>query len=467
MTILKILNYIFWLNLILSLIVIISERRNPRSTWMWIMVMLFLPVFGFVIYLWLGRDFKKSKIFVTKADQDQIKLSQNIEEISVANDNYATIPLLVNNSNARLYFNNEVTPLLTSKDYFKQLFQDIDNAKESIYIQTYIMKSDRMGKYLCERLVNKKSEGLDVKLLVDGMGSRLLKKKEIKYLKDNGVSVEIFFPFFISFISPRINYRNHRKMTIIDGRIGYIGGYNVGDEYFDGGKDFSSWRDSAVRIKGEVLKDFLKRFEVDFDFAANRNENYLPIKDMENTNFLPMQFASSGPDSIWPSIKFGYLKMINSAKKYINIETPYFIPDDSILEALKVACLSGVDVRILIPFKADHPGVLPASMSFLGELLKAGARVFKYKKGFQHSKLLSVDGKYVSMGTANMDIRSFILNFESNVFIYSDKITRQFDEKFEYDIKNNSIETTYFEYKNRSFLSKVKEGIFRLFAPIL
>lgn len=477
--ILPILSNLLWINIILAIAVIVMERRNPTTTWMWITILVLLPGFGFFIYLWLGRSFKKRKMFADKFAKDRLQSRGLIggkqimhrdmdkQQIFPFNEYADMIEMHFRNGDAVLTTDNEFLPLFNGEEFFDMLFKEIENAKSSIYIQTYIMRSDKMGKNLCKILTNKAREGIDVKLLIDGMGSRRLHSSDIKKMREAGVEVEIFFPFFLSFVSPRINYRNHRKIYILDGKIGYLGGFNVGDEYYDGGKKWESWRDSVIKIKGSAVYMLKYRFILDFNFAAgNRHVKYEDeLNEFHGSSAC--QIVTSGPDNEWPSIKDGFLKMISSAKESIYIETPYFIPDDSVLESLRVAILSGVNVKLLLPFKGDHPFVFWASLSFAGKILEAGGEVYFYKNGFQHSKVIIMDNKMVSMGTANMDVRSFQLNFEANAFIYDEEIAKKFSEKFLQDIRENSYSLTYQEYLRRSNWVKIKENVSRLGSPIL
>lgn len=477
--ILPILSNLLWINIILAIAVIVMERRNPTTTWMWITILVLLPGFGFFIYLWLGRSFKKRKKFEDKFAKDRLQSrgliggKQNMhrdmdkQQIFPFNEYADMIEMHFRNGDAVLTMDNEFLPLFNGEEFFDMLFKEIENAKSSIYIQTYIMRSDKMGKKLCKILTDKAREGVDVKLLIDGMGSRRLHSSDIKKMREAGVEVEIFFPFFLSFVSPRINYRNHRKIYILDGKIGYLGGFNVGDEYYDGGKKWESWRDSVIKIKGSAVYMLKYRFILDFNFAAgNRHVKYEDeLNEFHGSSAC--QIVTSGPDNEWPSIKDGFFKMISSAKDSIYIETPYFIPDDSVLESLRVAILSGVNVKLLLPFKGDHPFVFWASLSFAGKILEAGGEVYFYKNGFQHSKVIIMDNKMVSMGTANMDVRSFQLNFEANAFIYDEEIAKKFSEKFLQDIRENSYSLTYQEYLRRSNWVKIKENVSRLGSPIL
>ena len=313
-------------------------------------------------------------------------------------------------------------------------------------------------------LVKKAKEGLEIRILLDGMGCIKNSRDFYKDLINAGGEVIFFLPPKIF----RANFRNHRKICVIDGKIGYLGGFNIGDEYLGESKKFGFWRDSHIKIFGDAVKQLELRFIMDRNFCVNNKlnleEKYFP--EIETVDCTSMQIINSGPDNFWEVIKFNYFKMINEANKYIYIQTPYFVPDDSILEALKTAALSGIDVKIIIPAKPDHIFVYWTSLYYIGELLKAGAKCYKYKKGFLHSKLILVDKKLFSIGTANMDIRSFRLNFETNAIIYDKNLTIEFEKIFINDL-NGCEEILKEDYENRSCFIKIKESISRLLAPIL
>jgi cardiolipin synthase len=257
--------------------------------------------------------------------------------------------------------------------------------------------------------------------------------------------------------------------VIIDGHIGYVGGFNVGDEYLGLDPKFGYWRDTHLRIQGPAVYAIQTRFILDWNQATHkRNISYLqehfPKPVIKGDSSL--QIVTSGPDSEWEQIKNGYIKMISTAKKTIRIQTPYFIPDASVLDALKIACLSGVDVNIMIPNKPDHPFVYWATMSYIGEMLSSGARVYIYENGFIHAKTIIVDHEISSVGTANIDVRSFKLNFEVNAFIYDTEIAQKLDEFFQNDIAL-SRELSLEAYHQRPRLIRFKESISRLLSPIL
>jgi cardiolipin synthase len=302
---------------------------------------------------------------------------------------------------------------------------------------------------------------------VDALGNRL-HNSDLEPLIAAGGKVEKFFPSSLSFINLRLNYRNHRKLAIIDGQIGFIGGFNVGNEYISLKKKMGYWRDTHLKIRGTAVHDMQTRFLLDWQTASSEKieqySEYYPSPEICGTSGI--QIVSCGPDSPQQEIKQGYIKMINSAKNCVSIHTPYFIPDDSIQEALKIAALSGVDVKIMIPNKPDHIFVYWATYSFIGDLLNAGVRAFIYNKGFLHSKSIVVDQKISSVGTANFDIRSFKLNFEVNAFIYDVDIAQKLHQAFEQDLEFCE-ELTLEKYLNRPRIIKFKESISRLLTPVL
>lgn len=475
-----ILNSLFVLNILFAILLIFFERRNPTSTLLWLMVLTFLPGLGFVLYLFIGQDLSKKKIFNVKEEEDycfrDIVLKQEEEmekdEYRYKDPNYikheGLIKMHLISSESFFTQDNQVEIYFEGKDKFNALLESMDKAKRYIHFQYYIFKSDELGKRVIDMLCKKAKEGIEVKVLIDGMGGRKLKKKDIMRLENSGGQVGVFFPPFVPLLSLRINYRNHRKICIIDGYEAFIGGFNIGDEYLGLSKKFGHWRDTHLKIKGSAISSLQWRFFLDWRFATgeeiNKCQSYLhEDHDLGSTG---MQIVSSGPDSKWPSIKDGYLKMISNAKEKVYVETPYFIPDDSIFEALKLAGLSDLDVRVMIPCKPDHPFVYWASLSYIGELLKAGVKFYTYEKGFLHSKVIIMDEFVSSVGTANLDIRSFKLNFEVNAFIYDKEINLKLTDKFINDLVYCK-EITLEDYNKRSKIVKIKESISRLLSPIL
>ncbi|WOV87111.1 cardiolipin synthase [Sporosarcina oncorhynchi] len=475
------ISIIYILNTLLAIALIFLERRDPASTWAWLLVLFFIPLFGFVIYLLFGRKLRdkhnfrwsgKNRIGIETLIDYQIEAIEE-ERFDFKLDDTAhyhdMIYLHLRNNHAVLTQDNDVQVFNDGAAKFKALLDDLENAKDHIHFQYYILRLDALGTKIMNVLIKKAKQGVKVRVLYDDIGSRGLRIKHLKELTDAGGEVTAFFPAILPLINPRLNYRNHRKVVVIDGRIGYVGGFNVGDEYLGLDKKFGYWRDTHLRIEGSAIHPLQTRFLLDWNQASAMEdidyaERYFPAIPTKGS--VGLQIVSSGPDAEWEQIKDGYLKMIFLAKEYIYIQTPYFIPDVSFLDALRIACLSGVDVRIMIPNKPDHMFVYWATYSNVGKLLKAGAKVYIYENGFIHAKQIVVDDEVSTVGTANIDVRSFKLNFEINAFIYDREKSHELAELFESDMQL-STELTYEMYLNRTRGIKIKESVSRLLSPIL
>lgn len=472
---------IMFLNILFALTVIFLERKKPSSTWAWLLVLFFLPFVGFFLYLLLGRQLRKKHLFRWDGRKDigieqlisyQIEAIEN-NELELRNEHIKNFNQLIymnlKTNNAVLTQDNDVQIFDDGNDKFEALLHDINHAKHHIHIQYYIFKLDNLGQRIINALLKKAKQGVKVRVLFDEMGSRGVRKRHFKELIEAGGEVEVFFPSILPLINPRLNFRNHRKIVVIDGRIGYIGGFNVGDEYLGLSDRFGYWRDTHLRIEGSAVHPLQTRYILDWNQASAKNdicyaERYFPIIPQKGTAAL--QIISSGPDTEWEVIKNNYLHLIANAKKYVYIQSPYFIPDESFFDAIRIATLTGIDVRIMIPNKPDHMFVYWATYSYVGPLVEAGAKVYHYEKGFIHAKMIVVDDEIASVGTANIDVRSFSLNFEVNALIYDRILAHRLAEIFESDILDCS-ELTIELYKNRSNYTKFRESISRLLSPIL
>lgn len=476
----SILSLFLVLNIVLAGFVVFLERRDAGATWAWLLVLFFIPVAGFILYLIFGQNLSRKKIFEWK-DKNKIGIMEitkyQIELLKKGefpfHDNRTSqykdiIYMLLVNDRAVLTQDNKVDIFTDGYDKFRALLSDIMDADDHIHLVYYILRNDELGKELLEALVQKAKDGVEVKVLYDAMGSRRLPRKFFRPLIEAGGKVSAFFPAILPHLNLQVNYRNHRKLAIIDGEIGYIGGFNIGDEYLGLNKRFGYWRDTHLRIHGKAVYAMQTRFILDWNQASSNKISYADrlFPEIHSVGQTDVQIVSSGPDSEWEQIKYGYLKLINSAKKYIYIQTPYFIPDTSVLDAIKIAALSGVDVRLMIPNKPDHAFVYWATYSNVGQLLKTGAKVYIYDNGFIHAKTLVADGKIATVGTANIDVRSFRLNFEVNAFLYDQVLVEELVQIFEKDMQF-SRELTIDEYLNRPLYIRFKESISRLLSPIL
>ncbi len=469
------------LNIALSSIVIFLERKDASATWAWLMVLFFIPILGFILYLIFGQNLSRQRLFdwddkkkvgidtTIKRQMEEIHLGQFDFRNPQTEEHEDLVSMFLRNNDAILTEDNDITIYTDGREKFNALMNDMQQATDHIHLQYYILRLDNLGSEILKLLIEKARQGVAVKILYDEMGSRGVRKKDFQALMDAGGCVEVFFPSRVPLINLRLNYRNHRKLVIIDGKIGYVGGFNVGDEYLGLDPKFGYWRDTHLRIEGSAVHSIQTRFILDWNQASETHDidysdRLFPHHPSQND--ISMQVVTSGPDSEWEQIKSGYIKMISSAKKSIYIQSPYFIPDASLLDALRIAALCGVDVRIMIPNKPDHMFVYWATYSNAGELIKAGAKIYIYDNGFIHAKTIVVDEKLSSVGTANIDVRSFKLNFEVNAFIYDYDTGKKLAHIFEEDMKL-SYELTEEKYQNRSNVIKFKESISRLLSPIL
>ena len=474
------IGVLFLVNFIIALTIIFLERKNPSATLAWIMILFLVPVVGILFYFLFSQNIARKKIFkMSQSEEAFINTSLNEQIKAIRNGQFAfsnpeskkwqdMILLHQTYSEAFLTQDNKVTVLTDGRHKFDSLIKDLQEAKHSINIMYFIIKNDAMGRMLIDTLTQKAREGVEVRLLIDAMGSRQISDKTLEEFKKAGGRYAFFFPPMYKYLNLKLNYRNHRKLVVIDGVIGYLGGFNVGNEYVGKKKKFGNWRDTHLRLLGSCVQDMNARFFLDWRFASKEPVDISRVYFEEpfQAGTTGIQIVSFGPDSQKEEIKHGYLKMISSAKKNIYIQTPYFVPDDSILEALKMAAFSGVDVRIMIPCMPDHMFVYWATYSYVGILLDAGARIFIYDDGFLHAKTICVDGEVASIGSANFDIRSFRLNFETNAFIYDASEVYKLEAIFETDM-TKCRELTKQLYRNRPMSVKFKESISRLLSDLL
>ncbi|MEG0641195.1 MAG: cardiolipin synthase [Clostridium sp.] len=455
---------------------ILLERKRPEKTIAWIMVFIFFPPLGIILYIFLGRNWKKYKL--------KDEMSPHIKDLitrvigRVDRDEYLPlIALLARNSESPLFIDNNISLFKDGHEKFDALKRELLLAKHHIHLEYYIVKHDTIGNEIKDILIKKSLEGVKIRFIIDKVGSGSLSRGYKRDLKKAGIEV-VDYSYFLSpllrFINTQINYRNHRKIVIIDGIVGFIGGNNIGDDYLGNGK-LGYWRDSHIMVRGDFVLGLQGVFLDDYFTIKKANEEellyesefeqYFP-KPQKNNNQI-IQLVKSGPNSEFPSIMHSMFKMINMAEDHIYITTPYFVPPESIMEALKVAILSGIEVKILFPGQYDHLIVYYASRSYLAELLKCGAKLYLYDtKAFVHAKVMSIDGKISTLGTANVDMRSFELNYEINCVIYDDNFTKQIEDMFIDDLLS-SKELTLEQYENTPVIIKFLEAFMRLFSSLL
>lgn len=474
-------DHLVFINFILAVIIVFFQRKDPKSVWTWLLFLYFIPIAGFIFYLLIGTDMHKQKMFRTKEIEDRLNHSIRKQEISIRNKemdhqnavlkHYEDLVLFnLNASGSILTYGNGVTIYTDGNEKFRSLLDDLDKAEKSIHMQYYIIRDDKLFGDICEVLKNKASEGVKVRVLYDAMGCRSVKKKLWEGLRKAGVRTAVFFPALLGPLHLRINYRNHRKIVVIDGKIGYTGGFNVGREYIGLSRRFGFWRDTHLKIEGEAVEALQVRFMLDWNYASRSDhmsmEHYLSDVRYTPKGECDIQIVTSGPDSGMQNIRDNYLRLITKAQKSIIIQTPYFIPDEAILSALLIAVNSGIEVCIMIPCMPDHPFVYWATYSYVGTLVMAGARCYTYENGFMHAKVMVVDQEVICCGTANMDIRSFALNFEVNATIYNKEKAVEMTDIFNEDVRQ-STRISQNRYLSRPLWVRFKEQICRTLSPLL
>lgn len=455
---------------ILSIIgVVISENRNPVKSLAWVTVLLVVPAVGLILYFFFGRSIK-NKRFISRRNRRKLKKHEparafNPSRSDLSLESIQQIKLGQSLTGAPYYDGNSAEIFNNGRDKFKAMFDDIRKARTYIYLQYYIFNDDAIGRELADLLMEKSRQGLDVKVIYDHVGSFKTKSRFFKQMRQAGVEVYPFFKVTFPFFGTRINWRNHRKICLIDGQIGYIGGMNIADRYIDGGK-FPVWRDLHLRVAGPVLKSLNHSFSSDWNFMGRPIPEGMAGEPKADEGELGMQLITSGPTGQWSNIGLVFLKSIGNAKKAVYLQTPYFLPTEGLLRALQAAALSKIDVRIMIPRRSDSALLRYASFSYIKECLRSGIKFYLYDKGMLHSKAIIVDDEFATVGSTNFDFRSFEHNFESNLFIYSKKFNRSLKDQFMADLESSTRVLPY-DWDRRPLKSKVLESIVRLFAPIL
>ncbi|MCY1723443.1 cardiolipin synthase [Prolixibacteraceae bacterium Z1-6] len=469
---------VFLLTAIPVVFMIILEKRSPFKTAAWIMVLILIPILGVIFYLVFGQEYRKRKIFSRKGlkglkrmrEMASVQLREIGHTQSTANnqihDNRNTIRLLLNNSNVLLTTGNQLKLLKDGTHTFEAIFSAIEAARHHIHLEYYIFSDDKIGTRLKELLVKKRAQGVEVRIIVDDVGSWDLRKKYFADLRNKGIEIYPFMEVRFPRLTSRVNYRNHRKIIVIDGKTGFLGGINIADRYIDGAPKLGHWRDTHLEIKGDAAACLQVIFTADWYFVSKRNiYGYKYFPKFTEASGTPVQIAASGPDYDWEAIAQAFFSAITNARKKVYLVTPYLMPPPTLLFALQTAALSNIDVRIIIPEKSDSRISKWASFSYVEKLLEAGVRIFFYKKGFIHSKYMLVDDVFSTLGTSNFDFRSFETNFETNAFIYNSEFSQKLEAHFMDDLQN-SREIKLEQWHQRSSFFKVRESLAHIISPM-
>lgn len=477
---------IYLLFLILVALRIIYDSQSTSKALAYLLLIFFVPVLGVLFYFSFGINYRRRKMYSKKLKTDDAygkKLNSRLQTIhkelkegsdTLIQENRDLIRMLsnVNMGENPLLVENDVEILKNGEAFFPRLLEDLKNAKQHIHLEYYIYENDKIGNEIAEILIQKAKEGVEVRFIYDDFGSRSIRKTIVRKLKAAGVEIYPFNKIIWIALANRMNYRNHRKIVVIDGCIGYMGGVNISDKYDNRKKTKNElfWRDTHMRIDGSGAYGLQHIFLCDWNFSSKQNlaiaEQFFPVIKSDPTKKVPMQIISSGPDSDLPSILYSVLQAIHHAKSEILITTPYYIPDESLQQALIMAVMSGKKVKILVPGISDSKLVKLASESYFEELLKVGVEVYLYHKGFVHAKTFVTDSGVSSIGTCNLDYRSFDLNFEVNAMIYDEAFAEEMKKMFYKDCEN-ATRLDYKRWYKRSKWHRFKNSFIRLLSPLL
>lgn len=471
--VIDIFRILYALTILFAIGVIVAENRNPVKTIAWILVLVFLPVIGFILYIFLGQDLSRRKI-ISRKSYRKIK-NRPMDEFKVMRD-LEDIPDAMQANLAHLFYNTNMTPPLggnsiefytSGAEKFQALMEAIEQARHHVHLEYYIYENDEVGNRLRELLMRKAREGVEVRLLYDDVGCWRVPDRYFKRMREAGVMTYSFLRVNVPIFANKMNCRDHRKIVVVDGIVGFIGGMNVADRYIKGTR-LGPWRDTHIKITGKGVYALQSAFMLNWYFSARTlitDNRYFPKIDNSTGNNV-VQIVTSGPDSDWPEIMQGVLMAISSSKEYVYLQTPYFLPNEPILTALEVAALSGVDVRVMISGKSDTWWVQAASESYMKRILRARVKVYFYQEGFLHSKMMVFDDHIVSVGSSNLDIRSFEQNFEANAFIYNTQTAIKARRIFLHDQKSCQ-RITLKSWGKRVWTRRALSSVMRLLSPVL
>ncbi len=461
---------------LLAILHIILYGSRPTKSLSWLLIVLIFPFLGIILYIVFGINRRRFKFFKLKQTVRRRLYDENFrnrlvkeQKIEFENKKSSKLSkLLRNSSNFATQPANQVKVLQNGKETFDSIFKELQKAEKFIHLQYYIFEEGELFDKLYSLLKEKLENNVEVRILYDAIGSYSLRKKAIKKFKDIGASVYPIMPLHFGSILFTLNYRNHRKIIIIDGEVGFTGGVNISDKYINPKSELGIWDDTHLYLNGPAVDSLHRVFIKDYYFASNEEllltNKYLP--ETKKQGDVAVQIVAGGPDADHPSIMQQYITMINLAEEYIYISNPYFIPNNAMLEALRIAALSGVTIKLLVPKKSDSWLAKYSMLSFFEELLFLGIEIYQQKDDFLHSKVIIMDGEIASVGSGNFDHRSFEHNFETNALIYDIPIAESICQDFIADCRE-SVLLKYDTYKKRGIKRKLSEGIARFFSPLL
>ncbi|MDR2385808.1 MAG: cardiolipin synthase [Tannerella sp.] len=452
-------------------LLILLENRNPLKTIPWILVLIFVPGIGLIVYYFFGRDNRRLRIIsrrIYKQFFSKIQTNNTIHNINEIPENYRPLAnLLNNNSYSAIFTGSKISVFTNGKEKFDSLIQDIANAKHYVNLQYFIFNDDKTGLRIKEALIAKAHEGVKIRVLYDDVANWNVKSKFYDEMKKEGIEIYSFLKVAFPWLTSKVNYRNHRKNVVIDGKTGYMGGMNIADRYVTGNK-LGEWRDTHFKIEGPGVYGLQAAFMSDW-YAVTRKEIKNAEYYHENKIYtdLKIQIVMSGPTDPWRTLLQAFNFCISNAKKYIYIQTPYFLPTEGLNQALQMAALSGIDVKLMLTEKSDTIAAQMAMLSYMDKMLRSGVKIYLYNNGFLHSKLLISDEMITCFGSSNFDFRSFEHNFEINAFVYQHEFALRMKNLFMHDLVTGCKELNLKLWRKRPFTRRLAESFMRLFSPLL
>jgi len=456
-----------------AIITVLTDNRQPAKTVAWIMALVFLPVIGIVLYFFFGQNTRRVR-YLSEHNIDLLTKSSVLEfmvqkDLHVPENHRSLIKLFANRSWALPFKDNAADIYTDGYGYFHALLEEIGRARHHIHIDTYIFDDDPLGYLIADALIDRAGDGVEVRVIYDDVGCWNVDNAFFSRMQAAGIEVYAFMPVRFPAFTGKVNYRNHRKLCVIDGKVAFIGGMNIAMRYIKG-TGTQPWRDTHLRIAGNAVYGIQRAFLVDWCFVSGTlitDRRYYPLSDKTPANDCLMQVVTDSPFSKWPDIMQGYVRILLEARQYVYMETPYFLPTEPVMYAMRIAALAGVDVRIMIPMHADARFVEWASRSYVSEIVESGVKVYLYKAGFNHSKLLICDDTLASCGSANVDFRSFENNFEANVFIYDKDMALRLKQVFLDDMRHSVPIEEAKSYMRIPYLQRLWESVVRLLSPLL
>lgn len=472
--------YIHWILLVIylaitigSIVAVLMDNKQPEKTMAWILVLCFMPIVGIIFYLFFGQNTRKEKVISERSMDLLMKRSMlefaEQENLHIPRRNRPLMKLFTNQNWALPFKDNEVSIFTDGYEFVSTLLYNIGQAQDHIHLDTYIIEDDPLGNLVADVLIDKARQGVEVRLLYDDVGCWRVKDRFFNRMKAAGIQVYAFMPVRFPAFTGKVNYRNHRKLCVIDGKVGFIGGMNIALRYVKGTAR-QTWRDTHLCIRGGAVYAIQRAFLVDWYFVSRTlvtDRRYYPPVDKTINNNCLTQIVTSSPVSPWPDIMQGYVRVLLQAHRYVYMESPYFLPTEPVLFAMRTAALAGVDVRLIVPRHGDAKLVEWASRSYLMEVIEAGVKVYLYEPGFNHSKILVSDDNLSSCGSTNIDFRSFENNFEANAFFFNEGMALRLKKVFLTDQAQSTLVDDVSYFIKRPFLQRLLESLVRLLSPLL